>query len=549
VWLFGALMAWLGILNAHPAAAAHREPVKHVVIIGVDGMSPDGVQKADTPRMHEMMRRGSWTLHARGVLPTTSAANWASILDGVGPEQHGVTDNNWGATQFKFPSMVTGSGAFFPSIFQLLAEQHPTSQVGSVHEWEGFGALYDHRFVSFEAHGRDADQTAQIAVQYIKREKPEFLFVHLDLVDDAGHGQGHGSPGYYQAVAKADALIGDITDALKDAGIDQDTAVIVTSNHGGIGKGHGGQSLAELEIPWIASGARIRANNPLAVPVNTFDTPATVARLLGLEIPYAWIGRPVTAAIEGETTPPLRYRLSSAFLPPVILPQNDGGQAPSGGLFTTETVTVTMENPNPKGEIHYTLDNSVPTAASPVYRQPVEIRNSAIVRAMMFADGKAASTVSEGNFRILRDTNAHGLRYSIYLVEPPLVRLPDFGRLSPLLSGRTHEFSLNGIALPREDAVAVVFEGFIEIPAQRSWTFKTASDDGSKLYIDGKVVVDNDTTHGIIEAAGSVELAQGAHAIRVEYFNDGGGSWLGAWFEGPRTPLQYIDPNRLTMPH
>jgi hypothetical protein len=167
---------------------------------------------------------------------------------------------------------------------------------------------------------------------------------------------------------------------------------------------------------------------------------------------------------------------------------------------------------------------------------------------MVFVDGKAASTVSEGNFRLLRDPALHGVRYSLYLLPPPLARLPDFSRLTPASTGIAPEFSLNGLSFPREDGIAITFEGRLQLPASGTWSFKTASDDGSKLYIDGKLVVENDGTHGIIEAAGSVEVAAGEHDIRVEYFNDGGGSWLGAWFEGPQVPRQYIDPNRLTPP-
>jgi hypothetical protein len=536
------------LAESRSAAIGTGQPVKHVIIVGVDGMSPDGVQKADTPNMHRMMKSGSWTMHARGVLPTSSAANWASILDGVGPAQHGVTDNNWGATQFKFPTMVTGSGAFFPSIFQVIAEQKPDWFAASVHEWEGFGALYDHRFVQYDAQGKDADDTTQLAVDYIKNHKPQFLIIHLDLVDDAGHSEGHGSPAYYRAVAKADSLIGKVEAAIEEAGIGDDSVVIVTSDHGGVGKGHGGESLAELEIPWIASGKAIRSDNMLAIPVNTFDTPATVARLLGLNIPYAWIGRPITAAIKGQKPPQLTYMLSSTLLPPVILPQNEGGQSPSGGLFTGPSVTVSIDNPNTKGDIRYTVDNSFPSVSSPIYQSPFSLDSSAVVRAIIYVDGKPSSTVTEGNFRLLKDPSNHGLRYSVYLLDPPAARLPDFARLTPAYSGYTHEFSLNGLTLPREDHVAVVFEGQLQIPTSGTWDFKLASDDGSKLYIDRKLVVDDDGNHGIIAAAGTVELTTGAHDIRVEYFNDGGGSWLGTWFEGPHVSRQYIDPNWLTLP-
>ncbi|MCG2664273.1 PA14 domain-containing protein, partial [Brevundimonas sp.] len=124
--------------------------------------------------------------------------------------------------------------------------------------------------------------------------------------------------------------------------------------------------------------------------------------------------------------------------------------------------------------------------------------------------------------------------------------LPDFSRLTPVASGRVHEITIDGLTLPREDAVAVVFEGQIQIDTAGEYGFSTASDDGSKLYIDGKTVVDNDGDHGVITAVGTIRLEPGKHAIRVEWFNGGGGAWLGAYFEGPGLPRQFIDPNRLT---
>ncbi len=535
------------------ASPAHAEPVAmpkvaHVIIIGVDGMSTDGVLKADTPTMHDMMKHGSWTMHARGVLPTTSAANWASVIDGAGPEQHGVTNNDWQVGEFNFPTSVIGSGGFFPSIFQVLHDQRPQWQLGSIYQWEGFGNLYDRHFVNYDIHGRDEDETTALAVAYIKASKPAFLFMHLDLVDDAGHTYGHGSPQYYAAVAKADRLIARIRQAVADAGIGNDTVTLVTADHGGVGKGHGGQSLAELEIPWIAYGKGIAPDNEIDMPVNTFDTPATALWLLGAKIPYAWLGRPVRPAVTGQAMPDQVYRASSLHAAPLIDPATDGN-ADGGGLFIDQPVRMSMRNPGPLGEIRYTLDNSIPTSASPLYSAPVTITRSTIVRATLFIDGKPASSPTKGYFRILEQTghDLRGVNYKVYLLPDPAMRLPDFDRLTPVASGTTHEFSIAGLALPREANVAVVFDGFIQIAADGEYTFVLASDDGSKLSIDGKPVVDNDGSHGTVAANGGITLTPGKHAIRVEWFNGSGGAWLGAYFQGPGVPRQFIDPNLLSV--
>lgn len=52
------------------SASASAEPERrasHVIVIGVDGLSPDGVKNAQTPNIDEMMNNGSWSMGARGV--------------------------------------------------------------------------------------------------------------------------------------------------------------------------------------------------------------------------------------------------------------------------------------------------------------------------------------------------------------------------------------------------------------------------------------------------------------------------------------------------
>lgn len=533
--------------QAADAAATSPRRANHVIIIGVDGLSPDGVRKAETPTLDHMMAKGAWSLHARGVLPTSSSANWASMIGGVGPEQHGVITNDWRVGEFGLPASVIGSGGFFPSIFQVLHDQHPDWEVGSIYHWGGFGNLYDHRFVDYDANGADEDETTALAVSYIKAKRPAFLFVHLDHVDHAGHAYGHGTAKYYASVTKADELIAQIRQAAAEAGILDETVFIVTSDHGGVGKGHGGDSLAELEIPWILYGKGVKAGQALDLPINTFDTPATAAWLLGADLPYAWLGRPIRSALTGEASPRLTYRASSLFASPVIEPAGQGND-PAGGLFINQTAQMTIQNPNAIGEVRYTLDGATPTGASPLYAGPVEISRNTLVRATLFIDGQPASVPASAQFRILNlnASEPRGVTYKTYLLPDGSVRLPDFTRLEPASSGATYEVSLKDVKLPREDDVAVVFEGLLRIDAAGIYSFTLASDDGSKLYIGDRTVVDNDGDHGVIAAQGSANLEPGLHLIRVEWFNGGGGAWLGAYFEGPGIPRQFIDPNRLS---
>ena len=98
--------------------------------------------------------------------------------------------------------------------------------------------------------------------------------------------------------------------------------------------------------------------------------------------------------------------------------------------------------------------------------------------------------------------------------------------------------------MPQEQ-VAVVFESYLEVLKDGTYRFFTNSDDGSKLYINGIEIVDNDGDHGVRELSGSLELSKGKHLVRVEFFNGGGGYHLDVKYAGPDIPKQIIPANQL----
>jgi len=120
-----------------------------------------------------------------------------------------------------------------------------------------------------------------------------------------------------------------------------------------------------------------------------------------------------------------------------------------------------------------------------------------------------------------------GLRGQIYFVHPRIPALPAFSAMDPI--GVIYTPSLNvpqrvfkegfpGVT-SRVAGFAIDYTGRFYIAAPGNYQFRLTSDDGSKLYIDGHVVVDNDGIHtaGHVRT-GSVDLAGGIHRIRVSYY-------------------------------
>ena len=95
------------------------------------------------------------------------------------------------------------------------------------------------------------------------------------------------------------------------------------------------------------------------------------------------------------------------------------------------------------------------------------------------------------------------------------------------------------------DNFSIRYTGFIQIDTQGSYTFYTTSDDGSKLYIDGAQVVNNDGAHGSQERSGTITLSPGLHDITVLFFENGGGENLSVAYQGPSISKQNIPFSKL----
>ena len=128
-------------------------------------------------------------------------------------------------------------------------------------------------------------------------------------------------------------------------------------------------------------------------------------------------------------------------------------------------------------------------------------------------------------------------------------KLPDFSKLKPFKKGNAKSGTADpGLAGVGEN-FGVVFEGDIEIAKKGDYTFNLGSDDGSRLYINGKLVVDNDGVHSMRAKKGKIGLEPGAAKLKLEYFEKGGEERLALDMSGPgikrlQLAKQTIKPQR-----
>ena len=101
--------------------------------------------------------------------------------------------------------------------------------------------------------------------------------------------------------------------------------------------------------------------------------------------------------------------------------------------------------------------------------------------------------------------------------------IPDFDALTPVRLSVSEGFELPE---HRPDRFGVRFDGFVRVDVPGEYTFFTRSDDGSRLWVDGRLVVSNTGFHGMDEEQGTILLEPGVHTIRVTMFEGTGDEGL-----------------------
>ena len=290
-------------------ANAPRYTYKHVVIVGVDGGGA-WFDDADMPNVDAIFAKGATTDTCLASAPTISAQCWASLLTGVTPSEHGM-DNTKAKANESYISTT------YPTIFNLTQIADPAAELAVFGTWIGIRGLTEgigiHR--EFFENGTKAERdrlTTDATVAYIKSNQPKLTFVQLDSADGAGESYGFGGSEHLAALANIDTMIGEIYGAVEEAGIADDTLFIVTADHGGNGKTHGGATPGEYNVFCGLTGKSLLAGE---IEMYQRDIPAIVCWALGVGGNAKWDSYVPQGLFGDNKTPDARPALTSSLRP------------------------------------------------------------------------------------------------------------------------------------------------------------------------------------------------------------------------------------------
>lgn len=177
----------------------------HVIFIGVDAMSAIGIQRANTPFLNKMIENGAVSVHTRCVRESSSSQNWMSMVSGAPIEIHGVFSNNWNpGAPGNMPAALQNKIGLYPTIFDHIRAQKPDYKQYCYIEWTGETRMYDMSvFDKACVRGvtpgiENYKDVFEAAFSDYMQDRPEFMFLSVDLVDHAGHTYGHESKEYFE---------------------------------------------------------------------------------------------------------------------------------------------------------------------------------------------------------------------------------------------------------------------------------------------------------------------------------------------------------------
>ncbi|MET0262055.1 MAG: alkaline phosphatase family protein, partial [Rariglobus sp.] len=253
------------------------------------------------PVFKAMAAEGAHTWEAYTIVPSITLPSHVSMLTGVGIQKHQILWNEWDETR---PKLTV------PTIFHLAKERGlSTAMIAAKNKFRTFeqaGGL--DTFLIPE--NDKAKGIGEAVASLLKNQAPNLVFIHFADPDTTGHKYGVNSPEKMQALADCDQALKVIRDAIKAAGIEDKSVIIMSADHGGhdrtpveiaerIRRGqepqpgtHGSPHSDDVIIPWIAWGKGVKPSYKISAPVVQYDTAATALWLLNVPVPESFWGKP-----------------------------------------------------------------------------------------------------------------------------------------------------------------------------------------------------------------------------------------------------------------
>lgn len=224
-------IVFLFLLIAGPASS---QSIDTVLVISIDALHPDAMEKGTTPVLGGLMKQGAFTLKGMSVDPPKTLIAHMAMFTGLEPSANGKTDNDWkpGEPQVPKPTIFnTAKRLGYRTAFFYSKPKLAYLVNGAVDE-----------------HGLAPDDGVDRARAFISKRGGTFVVLHLSGLEYDGMEYGWLSKEYLETFAEIDRALAPLFEDVQKRGR---YVLVVTSDHAGHGKLHGTDHPDDYRLPLI----------------------------------------------------------------------------------------------------------------------------------------------------------------------------------------------------------------------------------------------------------------------------------------------------------
>lgn len=246
---------------------------RRILVINLDGAVGAEVKKINPVTIAGMLKTSKYSFSAASDVKTNNGSTWVSMMSGVTSSKHGIVDDQFNRASGGNDHEEVKN---YPSVLARMLDVRPEFKVVTLTSNTELNKYLVHADRRILTSNDIAIKDSLIKV--LQTESPKAIIADFKDVETAGVNFGFSAdvPEYKAAIVKTDAYIGEVMDALKKRKdfAKEDWLVVLTSNHGGVGKAYGGNSAPERNIFSIFY-------NPSFKPLEMNVTPYYAVRLYG----------------------------------------------------------------------------------------------------------------------------------------------------------------------------------------------------------------------------------------------------------------------------
>lgn len=255
------------------------------------------------------------------------------------------------------------------------------------------------------------------------------------------------------------------------------------------------------------------------------------------------------------------YRVTATSTPPgpqaPAITGNPGGQTVEAGGTASFTVAATGSTPLSyqweRAEAGTDAWAAIPGATASTYTLANVQAADTGDRFRVVVSNSAGSQTSSAATLTVNPGAATGLRAEFFDFARRFAAIPSFARRTPQAVRDVALVNYTATTSPWldldsrfADTFAARHTGYLRVETPGTYTIILASDDGSRLWLDGQILVNNDGRHGMRERSATVPLAAGYHTLRIDSFENIGQAGLELSWSGPGIARQVVPTGQLS---